>query len=110
MIAGILDTFIAELGWQALLNTRGTTWRKLDESLRNSIDNVVKLLITCFTKTQQHRTTGRAEQWAFDDRRHFQHQSLRNSIDNADAAAALMLEMPAIIKRPLLCAPGRISC
>ena len=52
------------LGWQALLNTRGTTWRKLDESLRNSIDN-------------------------------------------ADAAAALMLEMPAIIKRPLLCAPGR---
>lgn len=60
-----LDTFIAELGWQALLNTRGTTWRKLDESLRNSIDN-------------------------------------------ADAAAALMLEMPAIIKRPLLCAPGRL--
>ena len=59
-----LDTFIAELGWQALLNTRGTTWRKLDESLRKSIDN-------------------------------------------ADAAAALMLEMPAIIKRPLLCAPGR---
>ncbi|ENY3719461.1 ArsC family reductase [Klebsiella pneumoniae] len=59
-----LDTFIAELGWQALLNTRGTTWRKLDESLRNSIDN-------------------------------------------ADAAAALMLEMPAIIKRPLLCASGR---
>ena len=59
-----LDTFIAELGWQALLNTRGTTWRKLDESLRKSIDN-------------------------------------------ADAAAALMLEMPAIIKRPLLCAPGQ---
>ncbi|HGS5905750.1 TPA: ArsC family reductase [Klebsiella pneumoniae] len=59
-----LDTFIAELGWQALLNTRGTTWRKLDESLRNSIDN-------------------------------------------ADAAAALMLEMSAIIKRPLLCTPGR---
>ena len=59
-----LDTFIAELGWQALLNTRGTTWRKLAESLRNSIDN-------------------------------------------ADAAAALMLEMPAIIKRPLLCAPGK---
>ena len=59
-----LDTFIAELGWQALLNPRGTTWRKLDESLRNSIDN-------------------------------------------ADAAAALMLEMPAIIKRPLLCAPGQ---
>ena len=47
-----------------LLNTRGTTWRKLDESVRAGIDN-------------------------------------------ADAAAALMLEMPAIIKRPLLCAPGQ---
>jgi Spx/MgsR family transcriptional regulator len=60
----LLDTFIAELGWEALLNTRGTTWRKLDESLRASITN-------------------------------------------AAAAAALMLEMPAIIKRPLLCAPGQ---
>ena len=27
-----------------------------------------------FTKTQQHRTTGRAEQWAFDNCRHFTHQ------------------------------------
>ncbi|MGU3413960.1 ArsC family reductase [Enterobacteriaceae bacterium C34A] len=60
----LLDTFIAELGWEALLNTRGTTWRKLDESLRSTITD-------------------------------------------ADAAAALMLEMPAIIKRPLLCAPGQ---
>lgn len=59
-----LDTFIAELGWQALLNTRGTTWRKLDESLRASIKD-------------------------------------------ADSAAKLMLDMPAIIKRPLLCAPGQ---
>ncbi|MDF7680654.1 ArsC family reductase [Enterobacteriaceae bacterium ESL0689] len=60
----LLDTFIAELGWQALLNTRGTTWRKLDAHVRDSIDN-------------------------------------------ADAAATLMLEMPAIIKRPLLCIPGQ---
>ncbi len=60
----LLNTFIAELGWEALLNTRGTTWRKLDESVRTGIDN-------------------------------------------ADAAAALMLEMPAITKRPLLCAPGQ---
>ncbi|XXD08665.1 ArsC family reductase [Klebsiella sp. R445] len=60
----LLNTFIAELGWEALLNTRGTTWRKLDEGRRD--------LIT-----------------------------------NADAAATLMLEMPAIIKRPLLCAPGQ---
>ena len=60
----LLNGFINELGWEALLNTRGTTWRKLDESLRASI------------------------------------------VD-ADSAAKLMLEMPAIIKRPLLCAPGQ---
>ncbi|MGP3592169.1 ArsC family reductase [Vagococcus sp. WN89Y] len=62
--AQLLDTFINELGWESLLNTRGTTWRKLDETLRASITN-------------------------------------------AEAAAALMLEMPAMIKRPLLCAPGK---
>ena len=33
--------------------------------------------------------------------------SLRASIKDADSAAKLMLEMPAIIKRPLLCAPGQ---
>ncbi|KGA99455.1 ArsC family reductase [Enterobacteriaceae bacterium RIT814] len=62
--ADLLQKFIAELGWEALLNTRGTTWRKLDESLRASINN-------------------------------------------ADSAAALMIEMPAIIKRPLLWTPGQ---
>ncbi|MBK4467914.1 ArsC family reductase [Enterobacter asburiae] len=62
--AEFLHSAIGELGWEALLNTRGTTWRKLDESLRASINN-------------------------------------------ADSAAKLMLDMPAIIKRPLLCAPGQ---
>ena len=62
--AEFLHNAINELGWEALLNTRGTTWRKLDESLRASI------------------------------------------VD-ADSAAKLMREMPAIIKRPLLCAPGQ---
>lgn len=60
----LLSAFVNELGWEALLNTRGTTWRRLDEAQRAAI------------------TT-------------------------ADAAMALMLEMPAIIKRPLLCAPGK---
>ena len=60
----LMQSFINELGWEALLNTRGTTWRKLDET------------------TRSHITT-------------------------ADAAAALMIEMPAMIKRPLLCAPGK---
>ena len=62
--AQFLHTAINELGWEALLNTRGTTWRKLDESVRAGITD-------------------------------------------ADSAAELMLEMPAIIKRPLLCKPGQ---
>ena len=60
----LLQSFISELGWEALLNTRGITWRKLDESTRSQITD-------------------------------------------AASAAALMIEMPAIIKRPLLCAPGK---
>ncbi|EFE95755.1 ArsC family reductase [Serratia odorifera] len=56
---GQLRGFVEQLGWQPLLNTRGTTWRKLDEAERNACDN-------------------------------------------ADAAIALMLAQPAIIKRPLL--------
>ena len=62
--AELLHKFIAELGWKALLNTRGTTWRKLDESRRAAITD-------------------------------------------ANSAVELMLEMPAIIKRPLLCTPGK---
>lgn len=60
----LLQSFISELGWESLLNTRGTTWRRLDEATRNQITD-------------------------------------------ADAAASLMIEMSAIIKRPLLCAPGK---
>lgn len=47
-----------ELGWESLLNKRGTTWRKLDQSVRDNVD--------------------------------------------AHSAAALLLEHPAMIKRPLL--------
>lgn len=59
--ANLLGKFIHTLGWEALLNTRGTTWRKLDEATRKAVNN-------------------------------------------AAAAQELMLAMPAIIKRPLLCA------
>ncbi|MCL2893250.1 ArsC family reductase [Brenneria tiliae] len=55
----LLRCFIDQLGWQPLINTRGTTWRKLSEQRRNAI-------------------SGEA------------------------AAIALMLEQPAVIKRPLL--------
>ncbi|MCX8657118.1 ArsC family reductase [Gilliamella sp. B2840] len=37
--AELLDTFLQLVDWQSLLNTRGTTWRKLDEQVRTQIDN-----------------------------------------------------------------------
>ena len=60
--AELLQRFIDTLGWEPLLNTRGTTWRKLDEAVRNAVNNPA-------------------------------------------AARDLMLAQPAIINRPLLCAP-----
>lgn len=36
--ADLLQSFIDKLGYSALLNTRGTTWRKLPEEQRNAID------------------------------------------------------------------------
>ncbi|PWC20981.1 ArsC family reductase [Brenneria roseae subsp. roseae] len=59
-----LQHFINLLGWQPLINTRGTTWRKLSEEQRNLIS--------------------------------------KNNDQSAAAAKALMLEQPAVIKRPLL--------
>ena len=32
-----LDGWLASLGWEALVNRRGTTWRKLDEAVRTSV-------------------------------------------------------------------------
>ena len=52
-----LDLWIAAVGWEALLNRRGTTWRNLDESMKADVD--------------------------------------------ADHAKALMLNFPALIKRPV---------
>ena len=53
-----LKQWTKELGWEALLNRRGTTWRKLPESERENV--------------------------------------------NEKSAISLMLEYPAMIKRPLL--------
>ncbi|MEH0875583.1 ArsC family reductase [Pectobacterium cacticida] len=61
-----LQRFINQLGFRALLNTRGTTWRKLSEELREHING--------------------------------------DTQDSAKAAKKLMLEQPAVIKRPLLIA------
>jgi Spx/MgsR family transcriptional regulator len=54
----LIDTWIKQIDWQILLNTRGTTWRKLPEAEREGI--------------------------------------------NKAFAVKLMLEQPAIIKRPVL--------
>ncbi|MWN32653.1 MULTISPECIES: ArsC family reductase [unclassified Gilliamella] len=35
----LLDTFLQLVDWQNLLNTRGTTWRKLEETVRAQINN-----------------------------------------------------------------------
>ncbi|MDX5375549.1 MAG: ArsC family reductase [Gammaproteobacteria bacterium] len=53
-----LRGWVSELGWEALVNRRGTTWRQLPADVRESIDEA--------------------------------------------AAIALMLEHPALIKRPVL--------
>ena len=34
-----LKSWIAEFGWEKIINRRGTSWRKLDESIRNSMDD-----------------------------------------------------------------------
>lgn len=36
--AALLDRFEAALGWEALLNTRGTTWRKLDDAEKSDMN------------------------------------------------------------------------
>lgn len=36
--AELLSRFATHLGWESLLNTRGTTWRKLDEADRQDVD------------------------------------------------------------------------
>ena len=56
-----LSAFVGALGYETLLNKRGTTWRKLPEDIRDSVQ------------------------------------------DSA-SAVRVMLEHPAVIKRPLLCA------
>jgi len=34
-----LDAWLAEIGWERLVNRSGTTWRKLDEATRGKVSN-----------------------------------------------------------------------
>jgi len=41
-----LKTWVKQAGWETVLNKRGTTWRKLDEKIKDSInsDAAVKIM------------------------------------------------------------------
>jgi len=43
----MLHGWVAELGWEALINRRGTSWRKLPEKERNEIDqnSAIRLML-----------------------------------------------------------------
>lgn len=38
-----LKRWVRQAGWEALLNKRGATWRKLDESVRDSVDQAAAI-------------------------------------------------------------------
>ena len=38
-----LETWVNELGWEVLVNRRGTTWRQLDAAVRDAIDEPTAL-------------------------------------------------------------------
>lgn len=40
-----LKTWVQELGWEQLINKRGTSWRKLDEETRANMDNTVAIKV-----------------------------------------------------------------
>ncbi|MDC0088424.1 ArsC family reductase [Porticoccaceae bacterium] len=63
--AATIEQWIAEAGWETVLNRRGTTWRKLDPSIQEATTN--------------------------------------------DNVALLLVEQPAMIKRPVLDVDGVIS-
>ena len=40
-----LKQWVNQAGWEALLNRRGTTWRKLDQSIRDNIDEASAIAV-----------------------------------------------------------------
>ena len=43
--ANRLKQWVSKASWETLLNRRGTTWRKLDESVRNGIDEAAAISV-----------------------------------------------------------------
>lgn len=47
----ILQQWVAQVGWETLINKKGTTWKDLDISLQTSITNealAIDLMVNCF--------------------------------------------------------------
>ena len=42
-----LKAWVKQLGWETLLNKRGTTWRKLDDDTKNSVNekSAIKIML-----------------------------------------------------------------
>jgi arsenate reductase len=40
-----LMQWVKKAGWQTVLNTRGTTWRKLDDAIKNNIDETSSIQV-----------------------------------------------------------------
>jgi len=40
-----LKAWVKKLGWEVLLNKRGTTWRKLDDTTKESLDETVAIKV-----------------------------------------------------------------
>jgi arsenate reductase (glutaredoxin) len=45
--AELLASWVKDLGWEALVNKRGTTWRKLPDDIKESIDqaSAIKIML-----------------------------------------------------------------
>ena len=41
----LLQSMVNELGWEAMLNRRGTTWRKLPDSVKGQIDQTLAIQV-----------------------------------------------------------------
>jgi Spx/MgsR family transcriptional regulator len=41
----MLNVWVKDLGWEALINKRGTTWRKLPEDVKESVDQTSAIQI-----------------------------------------------------------------
>ncbi|MBS1210429.1 MAG: ArsC family reductase [Proteobacteria bacterium] len=70
-----LTAWCDAMGWEALINTRGTTWRKLDEQDRSDIDQAkaIRLMQTHPSLIKRPLITGASEPLlGFDEARYAQ--------------------------------------